>query len=404
MLKTLTLSMILVVYSLGTAHAQNLSDALRLAKEPMGTGARSISMGGAAIASANDFSALDWNPAALTLMDFGEVNLSLLIRGHNSTASFLGNTSVQTLTNTDLASFGYASPIQTVRGHLAFGISYDRVQDYHTTYSFSAVNLNSSLLDTKRFVDNTGNRFGLSTADYRSFLDANNLAWALFLTHDVDSAHPNLTTPFGNGGLLQSGTVTEEGGMNALRFGGGIDVAENLAVGATVNVFFGNYNYRRVYSEKDVNNIFTAPNDTLPPDNFQSAQIIDTRSQSQAGFSLKLGLLASPNDHLRFGFTFETPEVFSVEDQFQRTGRTTFRDGSSHSSTDELTNPDVGSLNPIIVNNYTVTTPMKFGAGISFSLSGLTISGDADFSDLSQLRYSNEDVDLSDLNDSARQN
>lgn len=393
-----------VFFFTGTSQAQSLTDATRLAQEPLGTGARAISMGGAAIANANDFSALDWNPAALTLMDFGEINLSLFIKGHNSTASFYRISSDESLTNTDLASFGFASPVLTTRGHLAYGISYDRVQDFNSAYSFSAVNSTSSFLDTKGFVKNEGNRFGLSTADFQSFLDANNLAWALFLTHNADSAHPNLSTPFGKGGLQQSGTVTEEGGMNALRFGAGIDVAENLALGAAVNVFFGRYDSRRVYNEKDVNNIFTAPADTLSPDNFQSAQIIDIRQQSQAGFSLKLGLLASPNEHFRFGFTFETPEIFSVEDRFQRTGSSVFRNGNTHSSTDELTNPDVAALNAITVNNYTVTTPMKFGAGVSFNLSGLTLSGAADFSDQSQLRFSNADVDLSDLNDSARKN
>ncbi len=405
MLKRITFVLTSIIVFSGVAQSQFLSDAVRLSSEPIGTGARAISMGGTGIATANDYSALDWNPAALTLVNSGEVDFSLYFKGHNSTATFLGTSADQSITNTALGSLGYVSNVPTSRGHLSYGISYDRVQDYNTTYSFSAVNPNSSFLDTKGFVNDNGNRFGQSTTDYQNYLFDNNLAWALYLTHNADSAHPKLTTPF-TGGLQQSGTVTEEGGMNAIRLGAGIDVSENVALGATANIFFGSYDYRRVYTEKDVNNIFTGPQDSLPPDNFQSAEIIDTRHQSQSGFSLKLGLLATPNEHFRIGFTFETPTVYAVEDQFQRTGSSNFRSGtpSSYSSTDVLSNNNVSTLNPIIVNNYDVTTPMKFAGGLAFNIAGLTITGAADFSDQSQLRYSNADVDLSDLNDSARQN
>ncbi len=388
----------------GIARSQSLTDGIRLGTEPIGTGARAIAMGGAAIANANDFSTLDWNPAALTLITYTEFTLSGLFKTHHSTASFLGTSADQSLTNFDLGSLGYITPIETNRGHLAFGISYDRVRDYHSTYSFSAVNPKSSLLDTKGFVNDQGNSFGLSTQNYQNYLFDNNLAWSLFLTHDVDSAHPNLKTPFGNGGLQQSGTVTVEGGMNAFRLGGGIDVAENFAVGATLNFFLGNYNYRRVYNEKDVNNIFTKPQDSLPPDNFQSAQIIDTRHQAQAGFSLKLGFLANINEHLHFGLTVESPEIYSVDDEFQRTGSSVFRNGQTHNSTDDVTNHDIRSLNPITTNSYTVTTPLKLAAGVSYNISGLTLSGAADFSDQSQMRFSDAAADLNDLNDAAKLN
>jgi hypothetical protein len=404
MLKPITFIFASIIIFSGVARSQFLSDAVRLASEPIGTGARAIAMGGTGIATANDYSALDWNPAALTLVNFGEINFSLYFKGHNSIASFLGTSANQSLTNTALGSLAYASEVPTSRGHLAFGISYDRVQDYNTTYSFSAVNPHSSFLDTKGFVNDPGFSSRDQTySDYLFNLQQNNLAWQLYLTNPIaDTLRPNLTTPFGNGGFLQSGTVTEEGGMNALRFGAGIDISENVAIGATVNAFFGSYDYRRVYTEKDINNVFSRQ-DSFPPKGFQNAEIIDTRHQTQNGFSLKLGLLASPSEHFRLGFTFETPTVFSIDDQFQRTGKSNFN-YASYSSTDPLQQPDISSLNPTIVNSYSVTTPMKFAGGAALNIAGLTVCAAADFSDLSQLRYSNADVDLSDLNDAARQN
>ena len=404
MLKRIIFIIASIIIFSGITRSQSLTDAVRLAREPVGTGVRAISMGGAAIATANDYSALDWNPAALTLMDFGEINFSLYFKGHNSIASFLNTSADQSVTNTALSSLGYASPIPTSRGHLAFGISYDRVQDYNTTYSFSAVNSNSSFLDTKGFVNDPGFSSRNQTySDYLFDIQQNNLAWQLYLTNSIaDTLRPNLTTPFSKGGFLQSGTVTEEGGINALRLGAGIDIAENVALGATVNVLFGGYDYRRVYTETDINNTFSRL-DSFPPNGFKSVQIIDTRHQSQTGFNLKLGLLATPSEHFRIGFTFETPTVFSIDDQFQRTAISSFN-FTTISSTDPTQNPNISGLNPTIVNSYTVTTPMKFGGGAAFNAVGLTVSAAADFSDQSQLRYSNADVDLSDLNDAARQN
>jgi hypothetical protein len=378
-----------------SARSQSLIDATRLAGEPIGTGARATAMGGAVIANANDYSALDWNPAALTLMNAAELTISGYYRAHNSTALFLGNSMDESQTNFDLGSFGYAVGLPTRRGHMAFGISYDRVYDYNTTYSFKAVNPNSSLLNTQGFVNDPG--FNARTESYQDYLNDlhDNLAWQLYLTNSVaDTAHPKLTTPF-HGGLQQSGTVTESGGMNAFRLGGGIDIAENVAVGATANIFFGDYSYRREYIETDVNNVVTSP-DSGRPNGFKSAQITDTRHQSQTGFSIKLGLLATPSDLFHFGFTIETPEVYSINDQYQRTAVANFKTGLPVNSLDQE------SLNPVITNNYTVTTPVKLAGGVSFNFSGLTLSAAADFSDMSQLRYSDADADLSDLNDSAK--
>jgi hypothetical protein len=403
MLKRITITFATIILFTTVARSQFLSDAVRLGSEPIGTGARAISMGGTGIATANDYSALDWNPAALTLINAGEVNFSLYFKGHNSTASFLGTSADQSVTNTALGSFAYASAVPTRQGHLAFGISYDRVQDYNTTYSFSAVNPNSSFLNTQGFVNDPGfNSRNQKYSDYLSNLQQNNLAWQLYLTNPIaDTLNPKLTTQFGKAGLLQTGTVTEEGGMNAIRIGGGIDVSENVSLGATANFFIGSYDYRRDYTERDINNVIPSL-DSVPPNGFKSATIVDTRHQSQTGINLKLGLLATPSSFFSFGFTFETPTAYSVNDQFQRTGSSVFKDGSTYSSLSFQQNPDVSSLNPTIVNNYTVTTPMKFAGGVAFKAAGLTVSAAADFSDQSQLRYSDADVDLSDLNDSAR--
>ncbi len=398
---TMPFSYRLVLSALGllliasSAHSQGILDGLRLGSNPLSIGTRSMAMGDAMIAASNDYSTLAYNPAALTLMEHGELALSVFFKNNSSSAQFLGTTSTDDITNTVPFSFGYAAPIETTQGHLAVGISLDRVADFTSSYKFKAVNPSSSFLDTRGFVNDPGKR-GRTINDYINDLYYNNLAYSLFLTYAVDSITPYLTTPF-SGGLEQSGTVIQEGGINALRVGAGIDVAENIAVGATVNFMFGSYNYRRNYSETDVNNIFSRT-DSTNPNGFMSAQIVDTRSQSIGAINLKLGLYAEPNEYVHFGLTFETPTFYSIDDQFNRYGVSSFNYGVVYDSR-TFDPPLEGS----IVNSYSVTTPLKIGAGLAFSHWGLTVAASADYCDYTQLRFDDGSVDLSDLNDYARE-
>lgn len=383
-----------ILFSLPIAsQAQSLLDGIRLAEPQLGTGARSFGMGGAMVAATNDYTSLDWNPAALTLLQFSEFSISLWSGVHNSEAGFLGTTSNNDLTNTTLSSIGTAMPLPTERGHFAFGISYDRVQDYTNAYSFKAINPNSSFLNTQGFVNDPGYH-GEDIDKYKEELSTDNLAWALFATYDVDAANSKLTTPF-TGGLQQSGTVTEEGGLYAFRIGAGVDVAEDVAIGATINIYTGSYDYRRVYREEDINNIFSRT-DSSAPLGFKKAEIIDNRTQSQAGIGLKLGMFARANEYVDLGLTFETPTIYTIKDEFSRSGSTWF----NYTSYSSQSQP---SLEGIIINEYDIVTPLKLAAGVAFHLEGATLSGGIDYQDMSQLRYKNYAFDISDLNDRIRE-
>jgi hypothetical protein len=349
-------------------------------------------MSGAMTAAVNDYTALAWNPAALTLLEFQEFGLGFWNGAAKSNASFLGSAMEDEISNPALSSIGLGSPIETERGHLAFGLSVDRIADYTRSYRFKAVNPNSSFLNTQSFLQDPGNRGG----NYIQELDDYNLAWNLFLTYNIDSNSSALSTPF-TGGLEQSGTVTEEGGLNAFRIGGGVDIAENVAIGLTANMYFGSYNYRRVYRETDVNGIFSTPDSLEPPLGFKSAEIIDSRNTAQAGFGLMVGLLAAPYEFLRFGLTIETPTWLSFEDEFRRSGKASFRFNREETSSGKA------NLEGSVVNSYDITTPMRFGAGVAIIEAGATVTGSVSYTDMSQVRFSNSDVDISDLNDRARE-
>jgi hypothetical protein len=361
----------LTVFIPDIANAQ-FSEGLLLSGDPLPSGSRGMAMGGSLISAADGIDALAFNPAALAPLASREFTLSLFNREHTSTAAFLGSSSDASVSQFSLSSIGIAYPYPTVTGHLALGVSYDRVQDYTGTYSFSAVNPNSSLFNTQGFI-NQPTGYGNRNRDY---LDNNNIAYALGLTYDVpDSGAFTLSTPITKG-MQESGTVNTSGSLNAVRIGGGIDIAPGVSIGATLNLLFGEYDYTRNYTETNVANIATDTG-TAAPANFQNATITDVVHQDQSGASIKLGLLVNENI-VRFGVTLETPQVMHIVRTYNESGSSNFGGPLFYQFSYFPTSDE-----------YDVVTPMRLGAGASVHLLGLTGSASVSYINLSQLQFNN---------------
>ncbi len=376
-----------------TAHAQ-IAEGIGLSQDPLPSSSRGVAMGGSLISDATGVDALQANPAALAPLAERDVEIGLLNRDHGSTATFFGNASAASLDATSLGSLGIAAPFAVTQGHFAIGVSYDRARDYTTTYSFKAVNPSSSFFNTQGFLTGYGwvPLSGTGTGN-RSYLQNYDLAYALGLTYDVpDSGTYTLATPF-TGGLQQSGTVTEEGGLNAVRLGGGIDIAEGVSAGATLNILFGTYDYTMNYQEQDVNGIY-AKDSLFPPAKFQQANIMTSLHQDQNGASMKFGLQVR-RSIVNLGVTVETPEWMHFTESSTLTGTANFGTNGVYSSDQALNLP-------VYAQEYDVTTPFRFGAGASIHLLGFTGAASIGYQDMSQLRFSNGTADMSALNDTIR--
>ncbi|GEM_PF-2365960 len=386
----------ILLSALPSVATAQFSEGLLLSTDPLPSGARGLAMDGSLISAADGISALDFNPAALAPLASQEFSFSLFNRTHGSTADFLGSSSTSSINSTSFSGIGLATPFSTTRGHFAMGVSFDRVRDYDGTYSFKAVNPNSSFFNTQNFLDYQHAQGGATSTGNRAYLESNNLAYAIGLTYGVpDSGAFTLSTPF-KGGLQQLGTLTTEGGLNAIRIGGGIDIAEGVSAGATINILFGSYDNTFQYTETDVNGIFANDTNVYPPAHFQTATITDSYHQDQSGASLKLGLLVN-REIFRFGLTIETPQALHINESWSRTGVAQF--GGSYPqilSTDNTTGAFTGA------DEYDVITPMRFGAGASVHVAGLTGALSVSYADLSQLRFNNSSFDMTHENDLAR--
>jgi hypothetical protein len=373
-------------------RAQIPQSDLMLATQPLSSDARGTAMGGNLISAANGIDALDYNPADLVAIQSRLFTISGFNRDYSSTASFLGSSSNSNFDAGALSSVGFATKWPTVQGNFVTAISFDRVADYTSAYSFSAVNPNSSYFNTQGFLQQTtgyGNH-------NQSYLANNNLAYALGLTYDVPDTGMYSLIPSVTNGMLQSGNVTTEGGLNAVRVGGGVEIAPNVSLGATLNILFGNYDFYENYTETNVNHVSTdTAGGTAVPANFQTATIATHIHQDQSGASMKFGLLVD-EQIVKFGLTVETPQWMHIDETSIQTGSSIVADTEFNTSTMyNYQGP------PVYADHYDIVTPARYSAGASVHLAGFVGSLSASYMDMADLEITNSTFDASGENQMA---
>jgi len=153
----------------------------------------------------------------------------------------------------------------------------------------------------------------------------------------------------------------ETGSIYLYSAGAGIEVSPSLSVGLALNVYSGKDDFIYNYSYLDETNDY-------------SESLRRQVTEDYIGASLKGGLLARPNDRLAIGLTVETPLDWQVEQ--------TVLEG------------DIGET-----VEYDLMRPFIFGTGAAFSIGRLTLTGDAEYADWSQMSY-NDNPDMEIDNDS----
>lgn len=233
-------------------------------------GARTLAMGGAAIAAVNDATALIYNPAGLARITRIELGGTLTHQrtGNTSQWQFSRDSySSPHQNNTRFGSANLALPVPTYRGGLVLGFGVNRVQSFDRTMEFSQI------------------------------------------------------TPGFEGDDSEEGIESEAGGLYLWSLGGAVDVSPNVSVGAAVNLWSGKDDYTWFY-EKTWG---MPPGYVLKYDD----RIVDRYS----GFNAKLGVRVQPTRSIVFGGTIDSPVTLTIkEDWNYRTtedGDVTVDEGSS---------------------------------------------------------------------------
>lgn len=351
-------------------RAQFIEDGLRLARTNGIITARAGALGPAYSGISDDFAALYYNPAGLTLLPKSELSVGLqLYRNTNTTNYFASGTRLNGNSEA-INNIGFVSPLKFGKTNAAFAVGYMLESDFDDDYKVAGRG-STSIIGT-----------WLNTPVY-----SNSIAWQLYL---ADTLGGQLVSPI-QGNLTQSATVLESGGLHSISGGLAFDIAPTVSIGFALNGKWGSYSYDRRYIETDDMNVYDQI-DTANFSNvdFASLTVRETLDQDIAGIGATLGLQGRIDDAIRFGITIKTPSYYSISERFSQKYTATFDNGDEYSYPED--EEDRGK------NSYSVSTPFIFNTALSFHIAGLTVAGAVEYSDMSQVEFSSSLTGIEDIN------
>jgi len=219
---------------------------------PWLAGARSIGMGGAGVAAAEDASAIDINPAALARMRRIEISGGLSkAAGEISGTALGGDFSTDPLSRTRLSSVRFAYPFPTFRGSLVVGISGQCVLGFEDDF----------------------------VASYEDSVPGQAGVWG------------------------QVEDLLSEGGVYAWSLAGAFDASPSVSLGAAVSYWTGDYRRRFVWVAEDIGHV-------SPLESYRRETATET---DVSGFRAKVGGLFYLAEGLSAGVVIESPVTLTFE-------------------------------------------------------------------------------------------
>jgi long-subunit fatty acid transport protein len=448
LLRSLALLIGALLLSAPPATAQSVGDALFFSEREPAAGARLTGMAGAGLAGIGDTGALYANPAGLGYLTSSQLTGSLRTLLATDDASYPtqfdqnGDGSFESVTNRlDRSRTGYgvdnltlAYKFPTTQGSFVLAVGLNETRSFDRNLDYQGRNQLSSISDfllpvsdevsVQEFAIGEGpdddelffgqERVVDEEADQEYVVDFDPdgdglinrpLSWAAFQTFGIDfsastfrdtgnEAASFLPVVAPGTQFLQDGGLTEEGTLRELNFASAVEVAENVMLGGTANIAFGQYESSSTFREIDDRNENDGSGITT---DFQSLRLTRTQTTDLSGFNLRLGLSAALTPSVRAGFTIETPTWYNVDDETSFVLETAFDDGDrciygngrSEPSCPIQSTTDETSDNTRF--EYRIRTPWRFGTGGSVQIADLRLLADLVFVDWTQLRL--RDVD-----------
>lgn len=342
----ITVCLMALLYS-GTISAQNDADALRYSMLNYGSTARSLGMGNSFGALGADFSSLAGNPAGIGLYRRSEFSFSPTFSNRNINAEYIGQNQTDNFFKFSFGNLGMVwAGNQNKAGNswkgVAFGIGYNRTNDFSGRYIAEAGNSKNSLLDNYLQQLN-----GVDPDNIPSYYPYDiDLAWQTFLIDTVDiNGTPYYYSALPFAGALQRKTVETRGGQGEWDFTLGGNLNNMLYLGFTLGVTSIRYEEESTWEEID-------DQDTIPY--FKKYELSQSLKTTGGGINVKIGAIFKPNDIVRIGAAIHTPTWNNLTDEYSTNIRTDLEDGQIR----EYAGP------VFIPFDYRVTTPFRAMANL----------------------------------------
>ncbi len=363
-LKINLITIVVVLFSFVGVKAQNIEDALRVAEPGILNSAASLGMGNATLGADVGYSNFLNNPAAMGLMNSSEVVLSFNFDSISSDNNYFANTLNVHQNSNGINEFGFAYKVPTSQGSLVFGFGFNRIKDFNMRTDFAGYNSgNNSLIQDLTSVNSQ-------------------LTYDLRLSHAVYDNNNNYLydETVINGGLEQEGSILEKGNINTWQFSGAVEIANNLYVGATLNLLGGTYTNDREYWEIDKNNLYGTnlqidPDDPLTVD-FKKFYVNDNISWDISGLNLKAGFVYEMSELFRIAGTIQTPTSYDIKETYFVQGSSYFQNDYGYDVAPQTSKSE-----------YSILTPFVYSMGINSYLKFITLNAEAELLDYSQTEF-----------------
>ncbi len=322
--------------ALSGAAAQTPEEAVRFLDNGNGVGARALSLGGAYTAAANDYSAIYWNPACLTLLRNSELSVDMYYQRFQNEAEFAGSTTLQSENFTAFKSAGMAYRFPTTRGSLVLAFGYNRFKDMDDFLSFS----------------------GFNTLDNG-------------LTFDLENDEGQLASYPYNTNVQQGEVIRENGHLGAWSLGGGMALSPSFSMGVTFSGYSGSSAYDFLFEQDDVEDGYNQF-----PANYNHYEVSQYINSSFTGWATRIGGLFELNNDLRMGFSVDLPFTLRVNETYSSTDALLFDD-------DYLDEMDLGSGEW----EYLVRYPASVSGGVALDLDRLLLTASCSYRDWTKTKF-----------------
>lgn len=372
------IAVVLALFTAGTVAAQTDADALRFSMLNYGSTARSLGMGNSFGALGADFSSLATNPGGIAFYRRSEFSFSPQFSNRTINADYLKEDQTDNFFKFSFGNLGLvlANPKANSNGWkgVAFGVGYNRTNDFSGSYIAEGGNAKNSLLDS--YLEDVNDLYPDDIAVYYPF-DAD-LAWQTYLLDTFEfggNFYYYSALPYA--GALQRKSVITRGGSGEWDFTLGGNYEDVLYMGFTLGVTSLRYEEESTWEEID-------DQDTIPYfDNY--IYTTDLRTTG-SGFNMKFGMIYKPNDFFRFGAAIHSPTWYSLTDEYSSSITTDLEDGAIR----EWDGPE------FIPFEYNVNTPFRAigSLAIIFAKQG-AFNVDYEFTDYGQARIRPQDRSFS---------
>ncbi|MFC2129889.1 OmpP1/FadL family transporter [Bacteroidota bacterium] len=356
-------------------YGQNIENALRFSSSNGIITSRAGGLGVAYHGIADDLSAISFNPAGLALIDKGEISFGMGFMINSTETDFLGIKTSLSSNDAYISNFGVVAPFKTQLGNASIGFGYFLESNFNNTMEFGAINPHSTYSNfTARDAYDMG--YGLDE----------NFATNLWLADDF------YETPIKNG-LYQEATISEKGGLHNITGGIAFELTPFLTAGFSLNGKWGKYEYLREYKETDVNGLYQVyDSDSIDGKlrfhdvDFDQLIVDELIDQYISGISAAFGIQGKVSDFMRIGLSVKFPTYYDIEEDY------------SQNATARFDNNEKFDDRYIFENSYSFVSPWVFSGGMSVHFLGATIAAGFEYTDITQMEFTDALYDLKTLN------